>query len=33
VNLADDPAYAQARKEMADLLKQAWKAALPTQAK
>ena len=29
INLAEDPAYAQARKEMADLLKHGWKAALP----
>ena len=29
INVADDPAYAEARQEMADLLKQGWKAALP----
>ncbi|MBI5684018.1 MAG: sulfatase [Verrucomicrobia bacterium] len=29
VNLADDPAYASARKEMAELLHAGWKAALP----
>jgi arylsulfatase A-like enzyme len=29
VNLANDPAYAKARQEMADLLKAGWKAALP----
>jgi len=29
VNLADDPAYAQVRQEMAQLLKAGWKAALP----
>jgi len=33
VNLADDPAYAKPRQEMADLLKQGWKAALPNRAK
>ena len=32
VNLADDPAYAQTRQEMAQLLKAGWKAALPDQA-
>lgn len=31
VNVADDPAYQAARREMADLLKQGWKAALPQQ--
>ena len=31
VNLANDPAYAQARQDMADLLKSGWKAALPEQ--
>ena len=29
VNLADDPAHAKVRQEMADLLKAGWKAALP----
>jgi len=29
VNVADDPAYASARKEMANLLQAGWKAALP----
>ena len=29
VNVADDPAYAAARKEMASLLHEGWKAALP----
>jgi arylsulfatase A-like enzyme len=29
VNLADDPAYAQMRQEMAQLLKAGWKAAMP----
>jgi uncharacterized sulfatase len=29
VNQADDSAYAEARQEMADLLKQGWKAVLP----
>ena len=29
VNLADDPAYAKTRQEMAELLKAGWKAALP----
>jgi uncharacterized sulfatase len=29
VNLADDPAYASARREMADLLHAGWRAALP----
>ena len=32
VNLADDPAYAKARQEMADALKAGWKAALPPRA-
>jgi arylsulfatase A-like enzyme len=32
VNLADDPAYAKARQEMADSLKAGWKAALPPRA-
>jgi len=30
VNLADEPAYAEARGEMADLLRQGWRAALPS---
>lgn len=30
VNLAEDPAHAQARQEMAHLLQQGWKAALPS---
>ena len=30
INLAEDPAYAAARQEMADLLRAGWKAALPT---
>ncbi len=29
VNLADDPAYAQSRREMAELLKAGWRASLP----
>jgi arylsulfatase A-like enzyme len=29
VNLADEPASAQVRQEMADVLKRGWKAALP----
>ena len=29
VNLANDPASAEARQELAELLKQGWKAALP----
>jgi len=29
INLADDPAYAAEQREMAALLKQGWKAALP----
>ena len=29
VNLADDPAYAQVRQELAALLKDGWKSALP----
>ena len=29
VNLANDPAYAKTRQEMAGLLKAGWKAALP----
>jgi arylsulfatase A-like enzyme len=32
VNLADDPAYAKTRQDMAELLKAGWKAALPEQA-
>ncbi len=32
VNLADDPAYAKTRQDMAELLKAGWKAALPDQA-
>ena len=33
VNLANDPAYANARAEMAALLKAGWKAALPPSTK
>jgi arylsulfatase A-like enzyme len=29
VNVADDPAFATVRQEMAELLKKGWKAALP----
>jgi len=29
INLADDPAYAKTRQDMAELLKAGWKAALP----
>jgi arylsulfatase A-like enzyme len=32
INLADDPAYAKARQEMADSLKAGWKASLPPRA-
>ena len=32
VNLADDPAYARTRQDMAELLKAGWKAALPERA-
>ncbi len=32
INVADDPAYAQARQQMADLIKAGWKAALPPRA-
>jgi len=32
VNLADDPAYARTRQEMAQLLSAGWKAALPASA-
>lgn len=32
-NIVDDPAYAAARKEMADLLHAGWKAALPPQGR
>jgi arylsulfatase A-like enzyme len=33
INLADAPAYAERRKEMADLLATGWKAALPPKIK
>ena len=29
INVVNDPAYAQARQEMSDLLQKGWKAALP----
>ncbi|MCX7048650.1 MAG: sulfatase [Candidatus Sumerlaeota bacterium] len=32
INMADDPAYSKNRKEMAELLKAGWKAALPDRA-
>jgi hypothetical protein len=33
INLADDPAYAKTRVEMAALLQAGWKAALPPELK